>query len=193
MNQDGVNIAFELMLDEIQAVIQQLNDEGAAFFKNGEYSKAQKLSLVGDALGQFRVKLEQLKAEWNRGFDAATRRRVRSDQIGTRVFSHQKRRKTILAITFPDGTRICESVAARSFVMAIEKVGVERVKQLDMNVCGVPLIATQRIDRYGKSQWPCGKFYVMTHSSTESKKEALQRIAKELSLQLRVEIVRTGL
>jgi hypothetical protein len=70
---------------------------------------------------------------------------------------------------------------------AIESMGVEKVKALGIKVSGVPLVGTERHPRYG--QTPLGQYLVCTHSSTKSKKEELERVARELNQTLRVEII----
>ena len=188
MNQDGVNIAFELMLDEIQMVINQLNDEGAGFFKNGDYSKAQQLGAVGTELNSFRQKLEKLQSEWNRGFDASTRSRINTNRIESRIPFKKKGRITKLAIIFPDGTKINENSAAQTFVNAIAKLGVERVKSLNLFINRVPLVSSFKDKRYSTSQFPCGSYFIITHSSTKQKKILIDSISKKLKEDIKTEI-----
>ncbi|GAP21633.1 hypothetical protein [Leptolinea tardivitalis] len=189
MNQDGVNIAFELMLDEIQLVIEQLNDEGANFFKNGDYSQAGNLGSVGKELSTFREKLEKLRDEWNRGFDITTRQRVNSKKIERHIPLAKKKGKTGLRITFSDGTQIKEKTAALSFVNAINKIGVERVKSLNFVVNKIPLVCLYKDKRYGPSQYRLGQYYIITHSSTLEKKSILQDISKKINEKIEIEIV----
>jgi hypothetical protein len=101
----------------------------------------------------------------------------------------RKSPKTVLRITFPDGTAFDDHIAARSFVKAIEKIGIERVRNLGIQVGGGPLVANAPSLRYGKSQHRLGDHYIMTLSSTKTKKDTLQQIAKKLGLSLRVDIV----
>jgi len=77
MKSDGVSIAFAIIMDEISAVEEQLNQEDINAFKNSKYADAQKLSGSGKALGAFREKLEVLRNEWNSGIDVSTRKRVK--------------------------------------------------------------------------------------------------------------------
>ena len=102
----------------------------------------------------------------------------------------QRAPRTRLLVKFPDGTVIGESKAANTFALTIRKFGLDRVRQLNKSVNGVPLIATQKHEVY--TQYQFDKDYVMTHSSTKSKKDMLEAIARELDLQVSVEIVGLG-
>lgn len=187
MDQDGVNTAFELMLGEIRTVIGQLNEEGAAAFRSGDYTNAQTLGETGKALTAFMQKVCSLQQEWNQGFDAATRSRAKGGTDGIHRRPHNKSPKTGLSVVFPDGTRICEPVAADSLVATIEKIGVEKVRELALEMAGVPIVA-----RSQTSQWQrqLGQYWIMVHSSTEQKQKLLARISDALRLRLKVDIVR---
>ena len=63
MKRDGVSVAFEMILEEIQAVEAQLNLEGASAFKESRYKDADRLSATGKQLSEFRGKLEALRKE----------------------------------------------------------------------------------------------------------------------------------
>lgn len=189
MNQDGVNIAFELMLEEIQSVISELNEEGASYLQNGDYSKLEKIVGTGKELSAFKEKLEKLKFEWNRGFDATTRQRIKSDRIEKRIPFRKKNNRTGIIAIFADGQKIAGDTAARTFVEIINRIGVERVKNLDIHVNRIPLISTFKDEKYGASQYTCGKYYVITHSSTIEKANILNRIISLLNEKIKVEII----
>ena len=91
-----------------------------------------------------------------------------------------------MSITFSDGTKICETFAADSFVKAIEKTGVEEVRNLSIRVSGVLLIDSEQTK---KQQKPLGNYYVMTRTSTEVKQKILQEIAEKLGFSLQVDII----
>jgi hypothetical protein len=78
--------------------------------------------------------------------------------------------------------------AAETFARAIEEIGVERVAHLNKVLCGIPLISTSEVGSY-QEQFRIGKFKICTHSNTKEKKRLLEKIAVELGVPLRVEIV----
>lgn len=96
--------------------------------------------------------------------------------------------KTILRVTFPDGTVIEDSKAKITFTKTIQKIGLMRVRNLGIAFCGVPIVSNTLDKKYGRAQVPVeGGLYVMTHSSTHDKKKQLDKIAKELGINLVIE------
>lgn len=91
--------------------------------------------------------------------------------------------KTVLRVTFSDGTVIEDKKAKITFTKTIQKIGLMRVRNLGIAFCGVPIVSNTLDKKYGKAQVPVeGGLYVMTHSSTHDKKKQLDKISKELNL-----------
>ena len=96
--------------------------------------------------------------------------------------------KTILRVTFPDGTVIEDPKAKFTFTKTIQIIGLMRVRNLGIAFCGVPIVSNTLDKKYGRAQVPVeGGLYVMTHSSTHDKKKQLDKIATILGLELKVE------
>ncbi len=91
-----------------------------------------------------------------------------------------------LFVTMPDGEIINHKVSATTFVEVIEKLGIERVKNLNKEDI-IPLISIHKNDKYTQHQ--SGQYYIMTHNSTKKKKQLLEEIATELRESLKVEII----
>ncbi|MGQ9801691.1 MAG: winged helix-turn-helix domain-containing protein [Candidatus Saccharicenans sp.] len=77
-DRNEVNEAFEILLEEIEAVANMLNEEGAQAFHKGDYSKAKSAIEEATRLSEFREKVEGLKKEWLKFF--ATGRRGRKEK-----------------------------------------------------------------------------------------------------------------
>ena len=92
-----------------------------------------------------------------------------------------------LFVTMPDGKIINHSVSATTFVEVIEKLGIERVRNLERRELGIPFIDTTPHSRY--SQHKSEQYYILTNNSTEKKQRNLKEIASALGVQLQVEIV----
>lgn len=104
----------------------------------------------------------------------------------------EKRPNTKLKVTFPDGTILNDFYAYRTFVGAIQKIGVEQVMELGIKRCRVFLVGKEMSDKYSNSQIKVGNgIYVLTHSSTEGKKRDLELIARKLKLKLKVDIIKS--
>ena len=96
--------------------------------------------------------------------------------------------KSVLRVTFPDGTVIEDKKAKMTFTKTIQKLGLMRVRNLGIAFCGVPIVSNTLDKKYGKTQVPVeGGLYVMTHSSTHDKKKMLDKIAIRLGIKLKVE------
>ena len=92
-----------------------------------------------------------------------------------------------LFVTMPDGKIINHSVSATTFVEVIEKLGIERVRNLERRELGIPFIDTTPHSRY--SQHKSEQYYILTNNSTQKKQRNLKEIASALGVQLQVEIV----
>lgn len=96
--------------------------------------------------------------------------------------------KTILRVTFPDGTVIADKKAKVTFAETIKRIGLMKVRNLGISFCHVPIVSNTLDKKYGQAQIPVGDgLYVMTHSSTHDKKKQLDKISQVLNLKLLVE------
>jgi hypothetical protein len=104
------------------------------------------------------------------------------------IANHSKSSKTILSVKFSDGKIISHRFAYDTLVEVVKLIGYEKVKTLNIICCGVPLISNEKDDFYTQHE-VVNNIFVMTHSSTKTKKEQLETISKKLGLNLKVEIV----
>lgn len=92
---------------------------------------------------------------------------------------------TRLVVTMEDGDRIDRRAATDTFVEAVEKLGIERVRNLGHNVGRFSLIATSQLH---EKQRKSGRYYITTHNTTTAdKKRLLETIASDLGVKLKVE------
>lgn len=100
-------------------------------------------------------------------------------------------KKQRLKVTFSDGTEICDVSATVTMMQAIDKIGVERVAALGMEVCHVPLISKEITPRY--AEWTkeikpgCG-WYLMAQSDTRQKYMQLKSIFLQLGISATIEL-----
>ncbi|MBK7685270.1 MAG: hypothetical protein IPJ25_03995 [Rhodocyclaceae bacterium] len=95
--------------------------------------------------------------------------------------------KTRLRVRFQNGAEISEKKASDTFALALVEFGLDRVRELGKMVNGIPLISMQKHEMY--TQYQSGRNFVMTHTNTKSKMEILEAVAKELGVQIKVEII----
>ena len=92
-------------------------------------------------------------------------------------------------MTMPDETVIYKRFAADTFADAIERLGVERVKNLGKTVNARPLVSENPPS--GTSGYrERGDVFINIDSGTRTKKRILDEIASRLEVPLTVEIVR---
>ena len=100
---------------------------------------------------------------------------------------------TRFSVEFPDGTIIAKPKAAETFVAAVKKIGVAKVRGIvekeNLVFCRVPVISNRRDSKYGKSQKDLGDGWLLiTHSNNPMKKAFLDKISEELNLGLIVKV-----
>ena len=95
-----------------------------------------------------------------------------------------------IKVTFPDGIEICLPKVADTMVEAIRKIGFEKVKSLNIQMYGSPIVSNQKYnqDKYNWSDAGSGVF-VFTHSNTDKKLSQLNEINDGLGLGLKIEKV----
>lgn len=95
-----------------------------------------------------------------------------------------------IKVTFPDGVEICLPKVADTMVEVINKIGVERVRALNIQMYGFPIVSDQK-HRQEKYNWSEAKpgLYIFTHSNTDKKMSQLNEINDALSLGLVIEKV----
>ena len=71
LDQNEVATAFEICLEEIEAVVDDLNQEGATAFQKGDYDSLKGLMEVATRLADFRTKVRTLEREWDSVFRPA--------------------------------------------------------------------------------------------------------------------------
>lgn len=70
--QNEVNIAFELLLEEVENVIEALNKKAEETFKSRNYEKVRALIEDATKITEFREKIKNLQKEWQSLFSART-------------------------------------------------------------------------------------------------------------------------
>lgn len=93
--------------------------------------------------------------------------------------------QTRLRVTMPDGTVIEHPKATDTWIEVILELGPDRVLKVDEG----QIISTTPNFRRGRPEVQHGQYYISKDYSTSRKKELLDRIAKDLGVQLKVEIV----
>lgn len=99
---------------------------------------------------------------------------------------------TNFSVEFDDGTKCLENTAVKTFVQAIEHIGIERVLQLqeqynDIKINKIPLIGTEKHPTYHQQKLSNG-MYLIVHCDNRNKGRMLERIDKYLHIGLTVNV-----
>jgi hypothetical protein len=98
--------------------------------------------------------------------------------------------RTHLSVTFPDGTMLTDRKAITTFLRVIERIGLEKIEKLGINIDRTNLIVRSPKSNGSHAEWhQVRDWYVNTHSSTMSKAKYLNKISNSLKLNLKIEIV----
>lgn len=101
--------------------------------------------------------------------------------------AHPKSKKTKLRVTFPDGHFLEDRIAASTFIKTLSEIGFQKVESLGISVRGVPLVGFHKSSYY--QQRRIGNRFIITHSSTDEKKNTLEEISGKLDIGLKIDIV----
>lgn len=110
METNEVHVAFEILLEEIEAVADALNESGAEAFRAGDYEKARQAIEKATRLAEFREKVKALQREWG-SFHA--------ESAGPRKRRAKRRAKGRL----PRGLRTPEDAFRRPILEALVELG----------------------------------------------------------------------
>lgn len=73
MVDDGVHTAFEIILEEIGSVSNELKQEAKSLVDDGNFDAVSHLMSTGKSLDEFQLKVRKLQEEWINTFDPTTR------------------------------------------------------------------------------------------------------------------------
>ncbi len=76
-----------------------------------------------------------------------------------------------------------EKTASGTFVAVLEFLGLEKVSALNLQLCKHPLVSRVKTTSY-QNQKQCGNWYIITHASTNTMKQQLDKIAEKLKIVL---------
>lgn len=68
MEQNDVMVAFEILLEEIEAVIEGFNEDGADAFQRSDYDAVNEIKNRASCMAMFRDKVKGLQKEWEQSF-----------------------------------------------------------------------------------------------------------------------------
>lgn len=95
--------------------------------------------------------------------------------------------KQKIKVIFPTGETICNENVTDTFVETITRIGIERVRSLNLIKYKTPFVSNSKNPLY--SQRRINKYYLLVNFSTKVKFDILQEINKKLNLGLKIELI----
>ena len=187
LNKNSVAAAFKLVMEELDKANQGITKQITEASMNADYEKVQVLVDRGKSLKAFQTRVDTLRQEWIDGIDIPTGFPNRPQPKF--IQKPAKATSTKLRVSFPDGKVIEETFAADTFAKAIQAMGINKVRHLNLRVNRIPLIDSVPRDDRKFVQRKIQGWYICTYSSTPRKKEQLDKIAQQLGIRLKVEII----
>lgn len=182
--QDRISRALDTILDELEGEVGRLNAEGAQLFGQSKYDEAARRAEEGKRLQGFREKFSNLRAEWlsvgsHSGNSASLNPRQGPKGTGNERAPMVRKKFSVM---FGDGQTIMEDTAAGTFAKCIERIGVEKVKALDLRFSGRPLL----LGEPGKDRWKVGGYYFETRTTAAEKSKLLRAISERTGVPIEV-------
>lgn len=85
MKNDGIQTAFELILEEIGSVSNELKKEAKFLVDKGDFDAVSHLMKTGKELDTFQLKVHSLQKEWINTFDQETRSKTHFSTISEKI------------------------------------------------------------------------------------------------------------
>lgn len=82
MDRNEVDIAFEILLEEIEVVANSVKQEGASAFHEGNYERVRQIIEDATRLAEFRAKVKDLQKEWQKKFPDVSEEKTERDYQG---------------------------------------------------------------------------------------------------------------
>lgn len=87
MNDRDVMPAFDILMEELDAIVTHLNQQGAQLMQAKEYAQAREVIVKAEAVLAFQAKVKALQEEWVRLSVSSSKKTPRKKQPGQRVMT----------------------------------------------------------------------------------------------------------
>lgn len=115
------------------------------------------------------------------------------DDVNVNESTHEEDRVTRsksvgFRVAFPDGTVIQERKAVKTFIMALQKIGLRRISNGNHGIqhAGYNVVSTEKRESDTKKQELVDGFYIYTHMSNGDKIDDLNRLSQYYNLGLKI-------
>lgn len=111
------------------------------------------------------------------------------EQDDSLIKNKKRSKKRLLRVTFEDGQSICYANATMTFMETLRRIGIEKLRLVDITVAHVPLVSQQLSPKHKAYQKELVKgWFVMTQSDSDEKYRQLLAVKEQLNLDINIEI-----
>jgi len=131
MDDDGVQTAFNLILEEIGSVSKELKEEAKRLVDRDNYDAVSNLMGTGKRLDSYQLKVKALQKEWIEAFDPGTRSRTHYEPAITEPLSSQALH---LTMTYAEASAEAECIGRQVKIFPGSYVRKQTFESLHENV-----------------------------------------------------------
>ena len=131
MDDDGVQTAFELILEEIGSVSKELKEEAKRLVDKDDFDSVSNLMGTGKRLDTFQLKVKALQKEWVQAFDPGTRSRTHYEQV---TFETPTTQSLQLTMTYAEASAQAECTGRKVTILPGSFVRKQIFESLHENV-----------------------------------------------------------
>ena len=183
---------FDFLMTEIDIFAENTNQIGCELMRESKYIEVDSLLRKAEKLQIFRERISELNSEWDSIFSKDEFLKINKidefDGDEDQTFDNKiTNNRTKLLVKFTDGTVISEKNAAITFAKTLEIIGFDKISPLGIKVNSEDLIGNEKSKKYNDTR--LSGFYIRTHSSTNAKKNILDRISNEIGLNIETLVI----
>lgn len=187
-----ISESFHDIAVELEICIENINQHGCELLRASNYADAEGLLQKAKALKAFQDQVRDLNTEWIEVFsnDPAcqdSEEEMSEEEDSQETTPRRRMKHTRLLVKFPDGKVVAEKSAAMTFARTLEIIGFDRVLAEKIVVNFEDLIGHTSSKKYNDTY--LDGVYVRTHSSTNSKKNILEKLSDEFGLNLEITVI----
>jgi len=180
-HKDPVSKKITELYDVLIKLEDDLKVECAEASLCGNFITVSSIAQTCTSLETFKEDVKNWKKQWN----------IKSTEV-TKQKTNQKsnskiNKKSRLQVSIGNKHFIGKT-ASDTFVEVLKYLGFEKVNTLNLQLCKHPLVSRVKATSY-QTQRQCGSWYIVTHASTKTMKQQLDKIAEKLKIILVAKII----
>lgn len=175
-HKDPVSKKITELYDVLIKLEDDLKVECAEASLCGNFKNVSSIANTCTSLNIFKKDVKNWKNQWSIGSSEIIDKKVKQN-LNAKISKKSRLQVSIGSKHFNEQT------ASGTFVAVLEFLGLEKVSALNLQLCKHPLVSRVKTTSY-QNQKQCGNWYIVTHASTNTMKQQLDKIADKLKIVL---------